>query len=32
MVEEVKQESSGDQPRLAHIKQIETTMIDLLAN
>jgi len=31
MVEEVKHEG-GDQPRLQHLKQIETNMIDLMAN
>lgn len=31
MVEESK-ESSGDQPRLAHLKQIETAMIERMAS
>ena len=32
MVEEVKQEGAGDQPRLQHLKYIETSMIELMQN
>mmetsp|Transcript_908 Transcript_908/g.1393 ORF Transcript_908/g.1393 Transcript_908/m.1393 type:complete len:253 (+) Transcript_908:189-947(+) len=32
MVEEVKQEGTGDQPRLQHLKQIETAMIERMTS
>lgn len=31
MVEEVKQEAGGDQPRLQHLKSIETQVIERMA-